>query len=107
MDHRINIYESAESASQYDDDCEFWESVLEANVFWDQYGNSRVEFLLGCGGPTVRVFVDQWDCVEYHHSWGKDNNGNDCEAIKLGESMAEYWRGKAEGAREFHPNPAK
>lgn len=37
-----------------------------------------VEWLLTCGGPTVRIRWDsRYNGGELHHSWGKDPAGND------------------------------
>jgi hypothetical protein len=40
------------------------------------------EFLLTCGGPTVRVIVDsRWSYGEYHHSWGWNFSKNEEETV--------------------------
>lgn len=41
---------------------------------------ARVEFLLTCGGPTVRVHVDTArETVTYHHSWGRGRRPSEAD----------------------------
>ena len=59
----------------------------------DLPGMFQVEFLLTCGGPTVRVTVDECDGVEFFHSWGRDRDRCCCT-----QADEEFWR---ELAAEF------
>lgn len=98
-DHREDIRDAADrhtaslrailagADDETGEEVDVWEGLaaflLDAEV-WAPMGNAygagmapdldraRVEFLLTCGGPTVRVHVDTArDAVTYHHSWGR------------------------------------
>ena len=111
QDHRVNIHKSAEghtanwleALEEHDGDTieALNEFFLEVEVLKSRSGTSRVEFLLTCGGPTVRVFVDQWDAVEFHHSWGKDKCGADIQEINLWGQDSKTWVELADYMREL------
>ncbi len=47
------------------------DNVLEVTVMREVTGSrdrAHVEFLLGCGGPTVWVTVDRFGAVSFHHT---------------------------------------
>ena len=55
----------------------------------------QVEFLLTCGGPTVRVTVDEQGGVEFFHSWGVVSFGGQVHArtrCDFRSEDAEFWR---------------
>ena len=53
-------------------------------------GVSRVEMLLACGGPTVRIVFDsRYSNAELHHSWGKDSSGADRQEIEFPGDLVE------------------
>ena len=85
--HHENIREAAERYSEaivaYHNATELghevedaaYESYLDVEVWRKADGATgvdvRVEYLLACGGPTVRVVVDMArERVEFFHSWG-------------------------------------
>jgi hypothetical protein len=127
-DHRDNIHtqagyraDSLRAALRHDeDDCEacdegscevggHWsDEFLEIEVFRSTNDPERtiVCLLLGCGGPTTRVTVDQWDTVTFFHSWGKANNDADApdqtEMEVWGGDDADTWRQVAEMVSEVY-----
>lgn len=91
-DYRDNIYEvQARMAERFrqaaadDDDMGEFDLVYSAELFRSTMeGRSDrcfVEFLLGGGGPTTWVRIDPDGEVEFHHSWGMDEAGNDLTRI--------------------------
>ena len=62
----------------------FFHNLLDISV-WRHTRHSDTfiaEFLLTCGGPTVRVIVDsRWSYGEYHHSWGWNFSKNEEETV--------------------------
>ena len=76
--YEVNVVVSAREHTDYlreaiEEETEH-EFYLEVEVFQSKNypDRQRVEFLLACGGPTVRVIVDQYDNVTFYHSWGGD-----------------------------------
>lgn len=59
------------------------EVAVYKHTLHDEGHTPIVWLLLGCGGPTTRVCIDQWDGVTLHHSWGKDDNGKPCTVWPL------------------------
>lgn len=94
-DHREDIRDAADSHTaslrailagiddETGEEVDVWEGLaaflLDAEVWAPMDTNTRpdldrarVEYLLTCGGPTVRVHVDTArETVTYHHSWGR------------------------------------
>lgn len=122
-DHRDNIFDSAKSRTdslraaldhesgycvacsegrcEWQDDSDYCptnDEFLDVEVFVSQNDRERTitTFLLGCGGPTTRVTVDQWDTVSFFHSWGKDSCGVDLTTIELFGDQADVWLQAAE-----------
>lgn len=59
-------------------DSEVW-APMDTNTRPD-LDRARVEFLLTCGGPTVRVHVDTArETVTYHHSWGRGRRPSEAD----------------------------
>ena len=53
--------------------CEVWDKRPTAPGENHGDGGHIVEWLLGCGGPTVRLtYDDRWNNGELMHSWGAD-----------------------------------
>jgi len=100
-DHRVLITESADNHTQWareavDDETEH-EYFLDIEVFRsdsnpDRY---RVEFLLTCGGPTVRVIVNEFGPM-FHHSWGMDQLGKDRHDCDFNSDDRDFWESLAE-----------
>mgnify|MGYP003633829905 CR=1 FL=1 len=111
-DHRELISEVATSyteSAREERESEDGFDCLELNVMRSCNNDNveRVEFLLTCGGPTVRVSVNQWDNVEFYYSWGKDSDGDDCEAIHLHGEEGDFWVQLAEEMKECFPTVNK
>lgn len=84
-------------------ECDIHERFLEVAVF-RRVGspeNYKVEFLVTCGGPTVRVTVNDDDTVRLYHSWGKDKKGNDRHECDFRSEHTEMWRSLAEEFNEL------
>ena len=62
----------------------FFHNIPDISV-WRHTRNSDTyiaEFLLGYGGPTVKIIVDsRYTCGEYHHSWGWNTFKNQEETM--------------------------
>ena len=115
-DHRDNIYTAQasraasvrEAIERQDDDGHWSDEFLEIEVFRSTNDPERtiVCMLLGCGGPTTRVTVDQWDTVTFFHSWGKDGDAADApdltEIEVWGGDDADTWRQVAEMVSEVY-----
>lgn len=115
-DHRENIIEYADWLSndvracvdRDEDDpdpetCDITERFLDVAVF-RRVGMPevyRVEFLITCGGPTVRVTVDDDGSVELFHSWGMDKDGGDRRTASFRSADEELWRSLAEQFNEM------
>lgn len=82
--------------------------VLDVEVWHSNYDRTRVEFTLTVGGPTVRVTVDEFDNVTFHHSWGKDpNTGEDRTEWPVANPDAIFWQDLADEYDELiHPKEA-
>ena len=84
----------AESLEGFALSCEVW-NVLSCEV-WDKRptddGGHIVEWLLGCGGPTVRLTYDtRWNRGELFHSWGADpRTGEPRERIEVRGEFCEW-----------------
>lgn len=64
----------------------FFHNSLDISVWrHTRHSDSYIaEFLLGSGGPTVKVIVDsRYSCGEYHHSWGWNTATNQEETMWL------------------------
>lgn len=111
-DHRVDIYEALESYTQSlrdvfesgDDDRHWTDEVLEVEVFRSTSDPDRsiVEFLLGYGGPTVRVAVHPRTGVEFFHSWGMNpsDESNETTLFAFGDD-ADFWESLAGEAVEL------
>ncbi len=73
-----------------------YELAYNIEVFTSNHDRRRVEFLLAGGGPTVYVIVDQYDRVDFLHSWGMDEEGNDRTTVGLSGEDATFWLAQAE-----------
>ena len=79
-----NIHASLRAQEiECDTNPDWLDEVLDVQVWTKGNGAAKVELLLTCGGPTVRVEWDsRWpDVVDYYHSWGADNEGRECKAL--------------------------
>jgi hypothetical protein len=67
-------------------------SFLDVEIFVSlSYPERRIaELLLGCGGPTVWLSVDQHDHVRFHHSWGCALDGSDQDEIAVYGEDADF-----------------
>ena len=110
-DHRVDIFTAA---NEYTTDAreEFERGEFDPLdvAVWRRVGmpdSYRVEFLLTCGGPTVRVTVDECDGVEFFHSWGKASDADDapdrtrCDVWP--DRLADVWRSLASEYAEMMP----
>ena len=94
-DHRENIRDAARFSTEFA--IEHGSDDFADVVVWKRDGGHKVEFLLGYGGPTIRVEVDsRWDSATYLHSWGMDDNGKDCDRFELHGEYAGFWVDMAE-----------
>jgi len=62
--------------------------ALSVEVWWRADGASRVEILLGCGGPSDGVNIDEYDRVTY---WSTDTPGSERVEVELPDDLAEHW----------------
>ena len=51
-------------------------------------GASRIEILLGCGGPSDGVNIDEYGRVTY---WSTDTPGSERVEVELPDDLAEHW----------------
>lgn len=60
--------------------------------------NCIVDFLLGCGGPTVRITVDtRWNAVTLFHSWGYHvHDDRECSEWDICGALRDEWLAVAE-----------
>lgn len=123
-DHREDIRDAADSHTaslrailagiddETGEEVDVWEGLaaflLDAEV-WAPMGNAygagmapdldraRVECLLTCGGPTVRVHVDTArETVTYHHSWGRGRRPSEADpATRADEREIELYGDRA------------
>ena len=101
-DHRVSINTaSAEYTTDAREEFERGEFDPLDIAVWrraDMPDLYQVEFLLTCGGPTVRVTVDECDGVEFFHSWGKASDAEDAPdrtRCDFCHADCEFWRGLA------------
>lgn len=76
-------------------DAEVW-APMDTNTRPD-LDRARVEYLLTCGGPTVRVHVDTArETVTYHHSWGRGRRPSEADpATRADEREIELYGDRA------------
>ena len=93
-DHRVDIFD-AFTARTDDLRTELAEGnpdFLDVTVWRADDHEPRVEFLLGCGGPTDHVTVDLGtERVEYFHSWGRNAHGEDWTDLTAWGDEAAPW----------------
>tara|TARA_R110002020_G_scaffold35671_16_gene107467 strand:+ start:106 stop:450 length:345 start_codon:yes stop_codon:yes gene_type:complete len=110
-DHRVSI---TTAADEYTTDAreEFERGEFEPLdvAVWrraDMPDVYQVEFLLSCGGPTVRVTIDECDGVTFFHSWGKaaadDDAPDRTRCDWMPDRLADFWRGLAAEYAEMMP----
>ena len=119
-DHREDIRDAADSHTarlrailagtddETGEEVDVWEGLaaflLDAEVWAPMDTNTRpdldrarVEYLLTCGGPTVRVHVDTArETVTYHHSWGRGRRPSEADpATRADEREIELYGDRA------------
>jgi len=62
--------------------------ALDVEVWRRADGASRVEVLLGCGGPSDGVNIDEYGRVSY---WSTDTPGFERVEVELPDGLAEHW----------------
>jgi len=108
-DHRVFLIDYADELTErlrderYSED--FWKNFLDIALYRrtgmpEVY---RVEFLLTCGGPTVRVTVDESSRVLLYHSWGKDHEDKSQTHGNFRSSDEEFWRDLADEYSDMFP----
>lgn len=99
-DHRVDIVKACDECisgireSFGTDPGGAWDDCfLEIEVFVSQSDRERriVKFLLGCGGPTVRLKVDEYSNVTFFHSWGM-SGGEDRTECSLRHADEDFVR---------------
>ena len=101
-DHRVLIADFAsELSGQTREEMESNDLNFLGVAVWRNGNLSRVEMLLTCGGPTVKVIVDEYDRAELHHSWGMDSSGRDMQVYRFCDDDQTLW---VEIAEQFRGN---
>ena len=107
-DHRNDIYAMAALESEeareamLDSDGDGLDGLLlDVEVFTSNHDRTIVELLLGCGGPTTRVTVDQYGQVIFFHSWGRNAEGVDLHEIRLYGDDEDTWLQIADTVSEW------
>lgn len=92
-------YTASYREDQENDELDFLDVEIWKNMNYpDQF---RVEFLLTCGGPTVRVMVDEGDRVTFSHSWAVNSIGEPFTENQMSDGDdSDFWVQMADNYRE-------